>query len=78
MLKPDPAACCPDAHYCTAADTTVCPRHHHGPPCCTGNGHHTTVDREAWHLAQEHLEQSWLYEAFRNPDVYRGKPLVSA
>lgn len=64
MLKPDPAVCCPDAYYCTTADTTVCPRHHHTLPCCTGRGHHTTVDRGAWHRAQDVIEEHLLHRAF--------------
>lgn len=64
MLKPDPAACCPDAYYCTAADITVCPRRHHTLPCCTGRGHHTTIDRGAWHRAQEVIEERLLHRAF--------------
>lgn len=64
MLKPNPAVCCPDAHYCTTADITICPRHHHGAPCCTGEGHHTAVDRTAWHLAQDVIEERLLHQIF--------------
>jgi len=65
LLKPNPAACCPDSYYCTAADLTVCPRHHTGRPCCTGRGAHTLVNLTAWNRAHDILEGHLLFEVFR-------------
>jgi hypothetical protein len=76
-VLPDPTACCPDAYYCPAGGETECPRHGGFTVCCGKPSGHIPMDREAWHLAQEHLEQRWLIEAFRNPDLYRGKDPVA-
>lgn len=65
MSQPDPTACCPDAYYCPAVKETECPRHGGFTVCCDQVGAHVPMDREAWHLAQERLEQRWLNEVFR-------------
>lgn len=65
MLKPDPNACCPDAYYCPTAQATECPRHGGFTVCCARPGEHVPMDRDAWHLAQEHMEQVLLHHMYR-------------
>lgn len=60
MPRPDPTACCPDAYYCPVAGETECPRHGGFDVCCDRVREHVPMDRDAWHRAQDLLEQEWL------------------
>lgn len=66
MPQPDPTACCPDAYYCPASASTVCPRHHHRTPCGPAPHEHTPMDIEAWHRAHDRIEEALLDAVFRH------------